>query len=263
VRWVLLLAALTLPSAIAASEPSLYTGVAGAKVIDSGVFVVSSGSGAREETFEYVQRPDGGFTLVNSITAANGGYRVNGRFDYDAQWNATAAYGTGIYDGVPVAIALERSGGKVAITVAGRGKRSRSVSACAPSCLIDMAPSINPMFVMTRHYDFAAGGEQEFLWAGQDLNKPSSLTDDHVQIAFKDEAVVTRTGAEQMKLRHFYFLENIPQPNGQMFRLAFDLWTDREHRPVAFRVRPPGSSAVGTVGVRKGFEEVRSQILPG
>jgi len=65
-----------------------------------------------------------------------------------------------------VAIALERNARQVEIKVAGCGKPYRSVSACAPSCLIDMAPSINPMFVMTRHYDFVAGGEQEFLWAG-------------------------------------------------------------------------------------------------
>jgi len=261
-RWMLLAAALTLSRGVLAADPSLYSGVSGAKVIDSGVFVVASGSGAREETFEYVQRTDGGFTVLNSITAANGTYRVNGRFDYDAGWNATGAHGNGYYEGVPVAISLERSADKVAITVAGKGKPIRSSAACAPSCLLDMSPSINPMFVMTRHYDFAAGGEQEFLWVGQDLNKLNSTKDDHVQIVLQEEATVTRPGGESMKLRHFNFLESIPQPNGQMFRLTFDLWTDPDHHPIAFRVRLPGSSAVGTVGVRKGFEELRSQLLP-
>jgi hypothetical protein len=256
------LVALTLPWAVGAADPSLYTGVSGAKVIDSGVFVVADGAGAREETFEYVQRPDGGFTLLNSITAANGSYRVNGRFDYDAQWNATGAHGNGLYAGVPVTISLAPHAGKVAITVAGKGTRIRSVAACAPSCLIDMAPSINPMFVMTRHYDFAAGGEQEFLWAAQDLNKPNSTADDHVQIVFEGEVTVTWPSGKPIKLRHFNFLENIPQPNGQMFRLTFDLWTDREQQPIAFRVRLPGSTAVGTVGMRKGFEDLRKQVLP-
>jgi hypothetical protein len=255
-------AALTLPSVVGAADPSLYTAIAGAKVIDSGVFVVANGAGAREETFEYVQRPDGGFTLLNSITAASGSYRVNGRFDYDAQWNATGAHGNGFYDGVPVAISLERNAREVAINVTGKGRPIRSSAPCLPSCLIDMAPSINPMFVMTRHYDFAAGGEQEFLWAAQDLTKQNSTRDDRVQIVFKEEATVTRAGGEPMQLRHFYFLENIPQPAGQMFRLTFDLWTGHEHEPIAFRVRVPGSSAVGTVGLRKGFEELRAQILP-
>ncbi len=261
-RFILLLALLALSRAVAAADPSLYTGVAGAKVIDSGVIVVASGPNAREETFEYVQRPEGGFTLLNSMTAANGSYRVNGRFDYDAQWNATAVHGTGFYDGAPVAIAIERKAGKAKITVTGKGKPTTSVSACDPTCLIDMAPSINPMFVMTRHYNFSTGGPQEFLWAGQDLNQARALTDDLVQIELKDETDVTRPGGEKLALRHFYFLENIPLPGGQMFRLAFDIWTDREHRPMAFRVRPPGATAVGTVGLRKGFEDIRAQILP-
>ena len=94
-HFLTLFVALILPGVLVAGDPSLYTGVAGAQVLDSGVFVVASGTGAREETFEYLQRPDGGFTIVNSITDAKGGYRVNGRFDYDAQWNATAAHGTG------------------------------------------------------------------------------------------------------------------------------------------------------------------------
>jgi len=259
-RLLAVFALVALP--VHATEPSLYSGVVGASVLDSGVMVVASGPNAREETFEYVKRPDGGYSILNTITAANGSYRVNGRFDYDAQWNATSVHGIGVYNGEPVVIALQREPRRVAVTVTGKGKPTRSISVCDPTCLIDMAPSANPMFVMTRHYDFAAAGEQEFLWAGQDLIRPQALTDDHVFIVLKDEPKAKRNDGSELKMRHFFFLENIPQPNGQMFRLEFDIWTDLEHRPIAFRVRPPGSAAVGTVGMRKGFEEVRAQILP-
>ena len=258
---------------VQAAEPALYTGVVGAAVVDSGVIVVARGASAREETFEYIKRPDGGFTLVNTITAANGAYRVNGRFDYDAQWNATAARGTGVYDGKPVEIALQREPRRVVVTVSATGqgkskpakptpKQTQAISVCDPTCLIDMAPSVNPMFVMTRQYDLARGGEQEFIWAGQDLVRAQHLTDDHVHIVLKDEPTVSRPGGAALKLRHFFFVERIPQPDGKMFVLDFDLWTDLDHRPMAFRVRPPGSTAVGTVGLRKGFEDLESQILP-
>ena len=135
-------------------------------------------------------------------------------------------------------------------------------SVCDPTCLIDMAPSVNPMFVMTRQYDLARGGEQEFIWAGQDLVRAQHLTDDHVRIVLKDEPTVSRAGGAALKLRHFFFVERIPQPDGKMFVLDFDLWTDLDHRPMAFRVHPPGSTAIGTVGLRKGFEDLEAQILP-
>lgn len=259
-RSLVLLALVSLPARSA--DLSLYSGVVGATVFDSGVFVVADGPNAREETFEYVKRPDGGFTVVNSSTAANGSYRVNGRFDYDAGWNATAVHGIGVYDGSPVEITLKREPRRVVISVSGKGKPTQSISACDPSCLIDMAPSINPMFVMTRHYDLTRGGEQDFLWAGQDLIRAQSLTDDHVKIVLKDEPTVALARGAELKMRHFFFRENIPQPNGQMFSLDFEIWTDLEHKPMAFRVRPPGSTARGTIGLRKGFEEIQRQILP-
>jgi hypothetical protein len=249
------------PAVSLAADPSIYTGVAGATAIDSGVFVVASGPSAREETFEFVRRPDGGYTSLNTITAANGSYRVNGRFDYDAQWNIAAVHGVGLHDGIPVQIALLRQDGRVRIEVAGKGKPVRSVATCNPTCLIDMAPSATPMFTMTRHYDFATGGEQEFLWAGQDLVRPQALSDDRVRIVFKGEDVVQRGIGPALTLRHFAFLETIPQPGGSPYMLSFDIWTDMEHRPLAFRVRPPGSSAVGTVGLRKGFEDLRERLV--
>ena len=42
--------------------------------------------------------------------------------------------------------------------------------------------------------------------------------------------------------------------------LSFDIWTDVEHRPLLFRVRAPTSTAIGTVGVRKGYDDLQSLV---
>lgn len=260
-RLCVLAAAAALPTLAFAADPSLYSGIAGATVLDSGVFVVAKGANAREESFEYIRRPDGGIVLVNSTTARDGAYRVNGRFDYDSGWRATAAHGVGLHQGQPVVIALERrSETETEISVTGGGKPVSRTVTCDKACLMDIAPSITPMFAMTRHYDFARGGEQVFMWSGQDLIRPMSIADDTVRISLKEEPSVDRPSGGKLALRHFTFLESIPQPSGPPFQLAFDIWTDTEHRPLLFRVRPPAATAIGTVGVRKGYEDLEALV---
>jgi hypothetical protein len=170
-----------------------------------------------------VQRPDGGYTLVNSITAADGSYRVGGRFDYDARWNVIEAHGAGLDEGVPVAIKMTRRGKRVEINVTGRGKPYRSDSNCDPSCLMDLAPSISTMFVITRHYDFARGGKQDFMWAGHALTRRQSLSDDRVQLSYLGESTIARDGRPPLALRHFTFDETIPRPSGPPLVMAMEI----------------------------------------
>ena len=116
-----------------------------------------------------------------------------------------------------------------------------------------------PMFVMTRHYDFAKGGEQDYLWAAQDLDNDRSLSTS-VRMVFDATNEVKRSNNEPVRLRHFTFVESIPLPGGKVFKMSFDLWTDLEHRPMAFRAKSPGGAAAGIVGVRKGYEDLRSVL---
>jgi hypothetical protein len=244
-----------------AADPSIYAGVAGAMLFDSGAMVVTGGGFAREENFEYVRRPDGGVTLLNVITAADGHYRVNARFDYDSGWNAVTAHGTGLYDGAPVAIAMHKAGKEVAVDVRGDGVDLHPRAACDPDCFLNMSPSATAMFVMTRHYDFAVGGEQEFRWAGQDLDRVRTLSGGRARLTFRGAKPVVRATGQTLNMRHFTFIELLPGPDGSTVSLDFDLWTDDEHRPYGFRVRLPGGSPAGTVALRKGFEDVRAAIL--
>jgi hypothetical protein len=253
-------------AAQAADEPSIYAGVAGAKLIDSGAMVVAAGGPFdREESFEYLQRPDGGYVLLNTITAASGAYRVQARFDLDAKWRSESAYGIGLYEGKPVDIAMKAAGKQVKIAVRPRdaakgGLTSDPVAVCDPDCFINMSPSITSMFVMTRHYDFAKGGAQTFRWTGQDLDRVRTLSGGTATLSFKGEVEAARAGGP-LKVRHFTFLETMPNPSGGTYSLDFDLWTDLDHKPLGFRIRFSGGNPSGVVGWRKGFEDVRTALV--
>ena len=130
---VLLLTLVVSIADAATSAPATYAGVSGAAVLDSGAFVVVGGGPFdREENFEMIQRADGGHTVVNTVTAKSGSYRVQGRFDWDADWNAQSADGIGFHDGKAVSIAMRRAGKQVNIDVAplnGPGKPKSAVTA--------------------------------------------------------------------------------------------------------------------------------------
>lgn len=254
---------------VRAAEPVVYAGVAGATLLDSGTLVVA-GAGVfdRAEVFEYVQRPDGGHVLLNSITAKSGADRVQGRLDYDADWNAQSAAGIGLYKGVPVDVSLKRAGAQVDVRVrprdgaedGGEGPEIDAVAVCEPDCFIDLSPSITPMFVMTRHYDFGKGGAQVFRWSGQQLNLAQTLSGGTAAIEFAGEKAAPRLGGETLKLRHFTFVETMPLPTGGSFSVNFDLWTDLEHRPIGFRTKLGGAKPYFVVGWRAGFEDVRAEL---
>jgi hypothetical protein len=251
--------------ATAATDPGIFAGLSGVAVVDTGTFVVTdAGPFDRQETFEVLRRRDGGYTLVNSITATSGAYRVQGRFDFDGAWNAQDVFGIGLYKDRPVAIAMRRAGKRVDITVTPVDGTDpapqRLTSACDPSCFIDMSPAILPMFVMTRHYDFAKGGEQRFLWAGQDLDQGRTASGNVVQLRFQGQRAVKRSIGADLQVRHFTFVESIPLPGGGSFSMNFDLWTDLEHAPLAFRAQAPGGRPGGIFGIRRSHEDLRAAL---
>ena len=59
------------------ADSTIYAGVSGVAVVDNGTFLVrGAGPFDRQESFEVLRRSDGGFTLLNTITAASGTYRT-------------------------------------------------------------------------------------------------------------------------------------------------------------------------------------------
>ncbi len=267
IRFLTLILAMVTVSGADAQDthPSTLAALSGATMVDSGVIVITSTPEfAREESFEYVRRPDGGITLLNTITATDGRFRTRARFDMDADWNALSASGLGLYEGVPVEIFMQRNGAQVDIQVHGEGVHLNPTAVCDPDCFINMSPTTLPMFVMTRHYDRATGGVQTFRWTGQDLDRVRTLSGGKANLDFAGEIEVSRAALpgqdpEQVTVLHFTFVEEIPLPDGKYFRLNFDLWTDAEHRPLGFRAMTPGTTG-GTVGFRKGWDDVRAQV---
>ena len=221
---------------------------------------------SREETFEYLRRPDGGIVLLNTITAANGSYRVRVRYDFNGEWHSESAAGLGIYDGVPVSIQMVRKGKQVNTTVQGDGIALNPISVCDPDCFLNMSPSALSMFVMTRHYNENVGGPQTFRWAGQDLNQVRTLSGGEADLNYRGKKTYSRQTLpgrplRLISVRHYTFVERLPTPDGGTFSLDFDLWTDEDHRPLGFRVTTPGASP--TVGFRRGWDGVRAHVLGG
>lgn len=240
------------------------SGVKDVKLIDAGHFDVSGiPPFARQEVFEFLKRPDGGYTLLSATTMTNGAMRVEARYDYDADWNAVKAVGQGIYGDEPVRVTLQADTGAVNIQVRGEETEVDKTVPCPEGCSMDLAPSGSPMFVMTRRYDREKGGMQSFQWAAQDLQQNVSSPDNQrAALRLRGEIPVTRVDGTKITILDYEMIERIPMPNGGMFVMEFDLWTDDENRPMGYRINKTGGkpSTSGILGFRKGYEDVRDQL---
>jgi len=59
--------------------------------------------------------------------------------------------------------------------------------------------------------------------------------------------------------------EFLRRPDGGVFVMEFDLWTDDDDRPMGYRINRTGgkASTAGIVGFRKGYEDVRDRLIAG
>jgi hypothetical protein len=57
--------------------------------------------------------------------------------------------------------------------------------------------------------------------------------------------------------RDFTFVEDLPDPRGGRYILNFDLWVDRDHRPMGFRVT---SKQFTVSGFRDGHDDVKAAL---
>ena len=97
-------------AAATAQDGVTLSGVKGVRLVDAGIFAVSGGpTTAREETFEFLRRPDGGVTLLSATTMNDGSFRVQARYDYDAAWKAVTAWGQGVYGDEPVQVEMRNT----------------------------------------------------------------------------------------------------------------------------------------------------------
>lgn len=231
---------------------SLFELAPGEAIEDSGVINVSGGRFGRREAFEIVRRTDGGRTITSVITGENDAYRVEGRWTYDAEDHATGAVGAASYDGEPASIRITAEPPLATISVSS-GSVDRSLPApCDPDCLVDMAPSVLPMFTMTRVMTAAGLDRQTFRWIGQGLISDQVLLEGVAELK-----LLGRGQVGDVSVLQYRFVEKLTDAEtGQQRSFAFNLWADTEQRPLAFGM------ASGTLGVREGFEAVPRE-LPG
>lgn len=250
--------------AMAVADDLTLAGLRDVKLVDAGSFVVSGlPPFAREETFEFLRRPDGGMTLLSATTMTDGAMRVQARYDYDADWNAIEAVGRGIYEDEPVRVQLKAQAGSVAIRVRGEQTQVEKTVPCPDGCFMDMAPSGSPMFVMTKRYDQEKGGMQSFRWAAQDLRQNFSSPDNQrAALRLRREIPVKRADGSMITIRDYEMIERIPTPDGGVYVMEFDLWTDGDDRPMGYRINSAGGkpSTSGILGFRKGYEDVREKV---
>ena len=232
----------------------LFEFAAGDRIEDSGRLLVTGGRLDRVEDFEVVRRADGGRSISTIVAAAGDSYRVQARLTFSADEYALTAVGEGSYEGQPAMVNIQRDGNSAELVLAGARYEARNAP-CRSDCLIDMSPSALPMFTMTRRYDETAGGAQTFRWVGRSLIVDQILLDGSVEIS-KLGDFVFRHGDRETAVQQYAFVENLrDEASGRFFRVAFNLYTTADDRPLAF------ATGGTTVGERLGYEGI-TQALP-
>lgn len=218
-------------------------------VEDAGVFKVASQRMARTESFELRRASDGSWVLRSTTVGDGDRYRVSGVWTYTTAWLATEARGQGQLDGRPFDVRIARGDEGARIQVSGPDGERDHAAACATDCLLDLAPSALPMFTMTRRYDSARGGVQVFRWVGHSLTDRQVLLDGVARIERVHVASFRTADGRTTDVQQFAFVETLrDEASGRSFDVAFNLYVDAAHRPLAFAI---GTS---TRGERVGYE---------
>ena len=239
-------------------DPRLYLPSPGDQVIDSGVVNVSrKGQPISSEEFEVIRRADGGRTIVSVVTAADGSFDVQARWDYDADEEAISAIGWGKHAERAFEVTLARDADAATMSVAYEsGERVTYKGECPPGCLMDMMPGAIPQFTMSRRYDTDRAGVQDFRWMAFVLNQDMRSFDVVVSIDHLRDSRVTRADGSEIVVRHFVFDEKgLLDGVGEGYETHSNFWVDTMHRPIKFKVGQ-------TIGLRAGFEDIDDKLAP-
>ena len=223
---------------------------------DAGLFLVTGGRFDRTEAFKIVRHADGGRTLTATITGSGDSYRVEGRWRYAPDDRALSATGRGEYSGAPVEIDISVQNEVARIILKADGLQKEHTASCPADCLIDMAPSALPMFTMATRYDEARGGPQVFRWVGRSMIIDQVLLTGSAEIRKLGDRVFEKDGRE-IPVKQYVFVETLKdEESGRFFRVAFNLYTTPDNRPLAF-----GTSGT-TRGERQGYEGITTALPP-
>ena len=202
------------PAAPDARRPAL------GRLLDAGTVRVRGGAPFdRDERFRIHACGDG-FVIDSHIRAASDAFEFRCRFEFHGDWLPARAAGRGRSGDDAVDVLFETGPGvaRLAVTAAD-GTLARQELALAPGQLLDLEPSVIPMWAMTRRYDRAAGGSQPFLWAGRSLTRGIVLQGGQTELTLCD-----RSSAGE----RFEFTETLPGPDGTPFHVDFQLDNDAD-----------------------------------
>lgn len=241
------------PNSIDRSE--LFEFSAGDRLEDSDLLIMTGGAFARTEAFEVVRKADGGSVLTSITVGANDSYRVQMRIRYDANEQSVSASGLGNYGGEPIDLTITKADGTARIIATGAEFRADQTTPCN-SCQLDMSPSATPMFVMTRLYDEAQGGKQDFRWVARALTGDLVLLDGQARIIKLGDFTFSKDG-EQVPVKQYAFVEKLRNEKvGAYFYVTFNLYTTADGRPLGF------VTGGETRGERRGYEGLIAALPP-
>jgi hypothetical protein len=198
--------------------------------LDEGTLQIRGGAPMfdRDEHFR-IEALEDGFRIHSEIAALDGSYRFECRFDYDADWLPRAARARGRRPAGALEVSIAAGDGVAVLeTREGEAEPASQVLDMPPGCLIDLEPSALPMWAMTRRYDRAHDVLQHFQWLGRSLTRDLVLEGGRTALG--------RVGTDE-EAEYFEFTEELPGPDGAVFRVEFKLATSTAGWLQTFEVR--------------------------
>jgi hypothetical protein len=207
------------------------------KLLDAGCCNIRGGPMFdRDESFQIYSRPEG-FLVDSWIQSTLGEFEFRCCFEFDEQWlpRRVAARGRSGDTRVDVSICADLDAAHLTFSEAD-GSAAQETLEFARGHLLDLEPSVIPMWAMTRRYDQQTGGEQSFFWAGRSLTRGFALQGGRTDIHLTE-----KSGQGDS----FKFTEVLTGPDGAPFHVNFELENDVHGWLQGFTVRTPKTRVRG------------------
>lgn len=234
-------------------------------MVDEGLFLIDGARGlGRTEDFVVFRRPDGGYTVINSVVGKD--FTSAASFNYDSAWRLINAKGQGTAKGVTRTVDIKRDkderGPIVRITrrLGKRllGKGDYYTAPCDRDCLIDLAPSVVPASVMPSRYDIAKAGEQSFRWVRASLISDDGFLEGSTTLTLKSEQKIE--GAKFDAVIHWAMSEDFKDPSSEKREtLQGRAWTDPKGWLRKFTVGTGPRPSM--TGIRASDEKLSKQMI--
>jgi hypothetical protein len=190
----------------------------------------------REETYRIYKRPQG-FVVESRIQSTLDKFEFRCCFEFDDDWLPERVTGVGRSGDAGVDVRIHAKPDRAHLDLAeADGSVSCEELDFATGHLLDLEPSVVPMWAMTRRYDHGVGGEQSFFWAGRSLTRGFSLQGGETRLSLLSRHSQGET---------FVFTETLAGADGETFQVKFELENDDDGWLHGFTVNAAGASIHG------------------